>query len=61
MKEQYETPYGYCTYERCKEEALKYDNKKEFREKSYRCYIVAHKNKWLELCSHMTKNKKATN
>ena len=45
---------GYWTYDRCKEEALKYKTKKDFRENSH-AYDVIKKNKWWsELCSHIT-------
>lgn len=38
---------GYWTYERCKEESLKYDNKSDFRLKSYNAYEAAIRNGWL--------------
>ena len=45
---------GYWTKERCKEESLKYDNKKDFRNKSYSAYKSSYYNNWLdEFCSHM--------
>lgn len=41
------------TYERCKEEALKYNTKRDFREHSL-AYSVSCRNKWIdEICSHM--------
>ena len=43
-----EKPSGYWTYERCQEEALKYSNKKEFRNNSYGCYQMAQKKGWLD-------------
>jgi hypothetical protein len=45
---------GYWTYEKCKEEALKYNNKKEFRKKNGGAYASARKNNWLyDICLHM--------
>lgn len=47
-------PSGYWTLERCKEEALKYETIKEFKEKNMKCYSAINSNKWTnELCSHM--------
>jgi predicted GIY-YIG superfamily endonuclease len=47
-------PNGYYTKERCKEEALKYKNKKTFSEKSKGAYNASYKKKWIdEICSHM--------
>jgi len=50
------------TKEKCQEEALKYDNKKDFLRDSSACCVSAYKNKWMdEICSHMTlksRNKK---
>jgi hypothetical protein len=40
--------------EKCQEESLKYNNKKDFRFKSCAAYSSAYKNGWLdEICSHM--------
>jgi hypothetical protein len=45
---------GYWTYERCKEEALKYTTRKDFIENSKGAYGVIMKNKWSkELTSHL--------
>ena len=45
---------GYWTFEKCNEEALKYDNKKLFNEKSASSYVIALRNSWLdEISSHM--------
>jgi predicted GIY-YIG superfamily endonuclease len=42
------------TYEKCKEEALKYDYKKDFMKKSPGAYKRSIIEKWLdEICSHM--------
>ncbi len=47
-------------YIKCKEEALKYDTRKEFKEGSTSAYYSAIKHKWLDdVCSHM--NYKKTN
>jgi predicted GIY-YIG superfamily endonuclease len=45
----------YWTYEKCREETLKYKNKKDFREKSISASNVIYKNKWFELFEHMDK------
>lgn len=53
-------PCGYWTYERCKEEALKYNTKIEFKKNSSSAYSRAQKLDWLEnICKHMqiSKNK----
>jgi len=48
-------PPGYWTYERCKEEALKYTKRADFINKSKGAYDVVMKNKWdKELLSHLT-------
>ena len=53
-------PNGYWTYEKCKEEALKYNNRREFNEKSSSAYNVVYENKWLdELTSHMKLGQKS--
>ena len=48
---------GYWTKERCKREALKYETKKEFREKNISVYNKINKNKWFEFYSHMKNSK----
>jgi len=46
-------PNGYWTYERCKEEALKYMTRGEFAKES-KAYDIAWREKWLDkICSHM--------
>jgi hypothetical protein len=51
-------PNGYWTYDRCKEEALKYTTRKEFRENSH-AYVVVMKNEWWdEMCNHIVETKK---
>jgi predicted GIY-YIG superfamily endonuclease len=48
-------PNGYWTFERCKEEALKYKTKKEFYENNTTAYTYSNKNKWMsEITRHMT-------
>lgn len=48
-------PNHYWTFERCKEEALKYATKKEFNEKSMSACKVSYKNGWMEQISgHMS-------
>jgi superfamily II DNA or RNA helicase len=47
-------PMGYWTYERCKEEALRFKTRGDFYKGSVTAYGVCHKNDWInELCSHM--------
>lgn len=47
---------GYWTYEKCKEEAIKYENKCDFKQFSGSGYAIAYKNNWLdEICFHMIK------
>jgi len=47
---------GYWTYERCKEEALKYQTKKDFRKNSNPAYLKSKRKKWLNgICQHMDK------
>lgn len=49
------------TYEICKEEALKFNNKWDLQKNSKGCYNAIHKEKWLELLSHMPYRKKIKN
>lgn len=50
-------PNGYWAYEKCKEEALKYDKKINFINNSNGAYNAARKNNWLnDICSHMCVN-----
>jgi len=45
---------NYWTYEKCKEEALKYQTKKEFRKNAKGCIKSAIRNGWMiDICSHM--------
>ena len=39
---------GYWTKERCIEEGLKYNSKKDFREQSKSCYSTCIRNKWID-------------
>ena len=41
-------PKGYWTYENCKNEALKYNNKKDFYTLSSSAYGASIRNNWLE-------------
>ena len=45
--------FRYWTYEKCEEEALKYNTKKDFRKYSSSAYNVIHSNNWYHLLSHM--------
>lgn len=48
-------PKNYWTKEKCHEEALKYNNRTIFREKSISAYGISIRNSWLnEICNHMT-------
>ena len=49
-------PNGYWTKEKCQEEALKYDNTKNFKENSKTAYKTMCSNGWYEICSHMMDN-----
>ena len=50
-------PIGYWTYERCKEEVLKYKTTKEFRVNNRECYKSIKKNGWWgEICGHLIKS-----
>jgi len=44
---------GYWTYENCKNEALKYNFKKDLKKHNSACYSIINRNKWFELTSHM--------
>jgi predicted GIY-YIG superfamily endonuclease len=52
-------PNDYWTFERCHEEALKYNTKKEFRVNSSSAYSKTLRKKWVsDICSHMIDIKK---
>ena len=52
----FKNPNGYWNKERCREEALKYNTKKEYRKNSSWSYVTARKNNWInEICLHMEK------
>jgi predicted GIY-YIG superfamily endonuclease len=54
-------PCGYWTFERCQEEALKYNSRNEFKTKSNGAFDRAYNNKWIdEICSHMILKQKPT-
>jgi hypothetical protein len=47
-------PMNYWTYDRCKEEALKYNNRSDFQKNNISSYSSAYNHDWLdEICSHM--------
>ncbi len=47
------------TYDNCKEEALKYKSKTDFKKYSSGCYTKAYQNNWLnDICSHMIPTQK---
>ena len=49
-----QTPPGTWTYEKCKDEALKYKSRSEFQEKNYNVYRRSYDNGWLnDICKHM--------
>lgn len=50
----YKQPNYWNNIEICHKESLKYDNRNDFRKKSYGAYLSATKNNWLnKICSHM--------
>lgn len=50
-------PNNYWTYENCKEEALKYENRNDFKLKSNGAYASSRRNGWLDgVCSHIINN-----
>jgi len=54
MKIAKKKPNGYWTFDRCKQEAAKYNKKSEFEKGSGSAYIISLKNKWIdEICPHM--------
>ena len=54
-------PSGYWTYNNCKEEALKYNSRSEFKKYAYRGWYCSSINNWLDdICSHMISNQKPT-
>jgi hypothetical protein len=47
------------TFNKCKEEALKYSTRTEFHNRCQGAYNAARKNKWLDdICSHMKSKQK---
>jgi hypothetical protein len=51
-------PNGWWTFEKVREESLKYTTKTEFRKKSETAYQIATRNKWLEsACEHLISRK----
>ena len=54
-------PKGFYTLEKCKEEALKYQTRKDFMLGSPKFYDAAHRFKWIDLCcEHMKRNYRTT-
>lgn len=51
-------PNGYWTFEKCKEEALKYNSRWEFGKNTPGAYNACIKNKWSNLFSHMKEKKR---
>lgn len=52
-------PSGFWSLEKCKEEALKYTNKRDYMKKGKGSYASAYQNKWLDLiCGHMDELRK---
>jgi ribosome-associated toxin RatA of RatAB toxin-antitoxin module len=52
-------PYGYWTFERCREEALKYKTRMEFKNNSGGAYTHCVKHQYLnDVCSHMNELRK---
>lgn len=48
-------PSGYWNKERCADEALKYEHRKDFDRGSPSAYAAASRNRWMEeICAHMT-------
>lgn len=54
-------PNNYWTYGRCKEESLRYDNRKDLMLNNCSVYAKIKKNKWYELFSHMKLGKMPKN
>lgn len=52
-------PNGYWNYDRCKDEALKYNRRIDFKNNSMSAYVKSSKEKWLDIiCSHMKREVK---
>ena len=52
-------PSDYWSYDRCYKEALKYNNKKDFKNNSSQSYRVSYKNRWIDqICNHMIQKEK---
>ncbi len=51
---------GFWTKDKCHEEALKYNTKKDFKEKSISVYSICVRRKWIDdICEHMVELVKA--
>jgi predicted GIY-YIG superfamily endonuclease len=51
----YRKSHNYWTYDKCKEVALNYDNKKDFRNNESTAAMLISRNNWNELTQHMKK------
>ncbi len=57
MNAKVKKPSNFWCYETCKQEALKYNSKKEFYTNSPGAYGASNRNKWTQdICAHMIKN-----
>ncbi len=57
--ETFSQPKGYWTYEKCKNEALKYKTRKQFKKKCSTAFSTSYTNFWMDdVCSHMTRVRK---
>ena len=52
-------PFGYWTFDKCREEALKYNSRYEFKNNCGSAYTKSLKKCWLDkICSHMVSKQK---
>ena len=52
-------PKGYWTFEKCKQEAIKFNSRMEFKDNNSSAYSIAVNNKWIDrICSHMSEDSK---
>jgi hypothetical protein len=49
-------PYGYWTFEKCKEEGQKYSSRGEWKASSRSSYLISRKNGWIELIIPESRN-----
>ena len=51
---EFRKPKGYWTFEKCKEDALKFNTRLEFKNNSQTTWLICRKNNWLDdVCAHM--------